>query len=297
MNRRGFLGTAIGAGAAMMTPQWSLGTARAAGKYHLRYAPRLDFLKDELSIPARLDLFAEHGFDATEYNGLMTHPVAEVEGIRKKLDALGMDMGIFVANPAGWTTAGMVDPAQHDAFLAELKKAVEYHKVIGNRCCTVITGPEVVGKPRGIQRRSVVDALKKAASVLEPTQLTVVVEPLNPINHAGYFLQTSDEAAEIMATVGSSHVKILFDIYHQQVTEGNLIHNIRTHWDHIGYFQVGDVPGRKEPGTGEIHYRNVFKAIFDKGYKGMVGMEHGLSQPGRAGLLKCFAEYKAADTW
>jgi hydroxypyruvate isomerase len=297
MNRRGFLGTALGAGAALMTPSLTTGNARAAGKYHLRYAPRLDFLKDELSIPARVELFAEHGFDATEYNGLMTHSLGEVEGIRKKLDSLGMGMGIFVGNPSGWKTAGMVDPTQHEAFLAEVKQAVEYHKVIGNRCSTVITGPEMVGKPRGVQRRNVVDALREAAAILEPTQLTIVVEPLNPIDHAGYFLATSDEAAEIMATVGSSHVKILFDIYHQQVTEGNLIQNIRTHWDHVGYFQVGDVPGRKEPGTGEINYRNVFKTIFDKGYKGMIGMEHGLSQPGRAGLLKCFAEYKAADAW
>jgi hydroxypyruvate isomerase len=100
-----------------------------------------------------------------------------------------------------------------------------------------------------------------------------------------------------MSAVGSSHVKILFDIYHQQISEGNLINNIRAYWDFIGYFQVGDVPGRNEPGTGEINYRNVFKAIYDKGYRGILGMEHGLSVPGKEGLLKCFEEYKRADTW
>jgi hydroxypyruvate isomerase len=272
--------------------------AQAAGRYKLRYAPRLDFLRDELTIPQRLEVFAKHGFDATEYNGLMSHPLAEVEEMRKKLDSLGMEMGIFVANPGGWKEAGLVDPTHRDAFLAELKKAVEYHKVIGNRWCTIITGPERPGWPRGQQRIHVIDGLRRAAELLEPTKLTVVLEPLNLwVDHAGYYLVNSDEAAEVMHAVNSPRVRILFDIYHQQISEGNLINNIRRYWDYIGYFQVGDVPGRKEPGTGEVNWRNVFKAIHEKGYKGILGMEHGLSQPGMAGLLKCFEEYQKADTW
>lgn len=299
MRRRDFVKSAMAAGsvAALVDRAGGVRAARAAGKYHMRYAPRLDFLGRELTIPQRLEKFAEHGFDATEYNGLMNHPLSEVEDIRKKMDSLSIQMGIFVANPKGWNTAGLVDPKQRDAFLEQLKQAVEYHKVIGNRFCTVISGPEVPKVSRGWQRINVIDALKRAADLLEKTELTVVVEPLNPIDHAGYFLVHSDEAAEIMAAVGSSHVKILFDIYHQQISEGNLIHNIRMFWDYIGYFQVGDVPGRKEPGTGEINWRNVFKAIYDKGYRGILGMEHGLSQPGVEGLLKCFDEYKKADAW
>ncbi|MBI1940357.1 MAG: TIM barrel protein [Acidobacteria bacterium] len=298
MKRREFVKTATLAGGALAL---SLGDARpaaAATKYHLRYAPRLDFLSRELSIPQRLETFAQHGFDATEYNGLTNHPPLEVEEIRKKMESLEMGLGIFVANPAGWNKAGLVDPKQRGAFVEQLNKAIEYHKVIGNNFCTVITGPEIPGVPRGVQRRNVIDGLKQAAEILEKTELTIVIEPLNVlVDHAGYFLVHSDEAAEIMAAVGSSHVKILFDIYHQQISEGNLINNIRRYYEFIGYFQVGDVPGRKEPGTGEINWRNVFKAIYDLGYRGIVGMEHGLSQPGMAGLLKCFEEYKKADTW
>jgi hydroxypyruvate isomerase len=272
--------------------------ARPATKYHMRYAPRLDFLSGELTIPQRLELFAENGFDATEYNGLMNHPLAEVEEMRKKMDSLGMGLGIFVANPRGWNASGMVDPAHRPALLEDVRKAIEYHKVIGNSFATVITGNQIVKLPRGVQRRNVIDSLKAVGDLLEPTGLTAVVEPLNPwVDHAGYFLNTSDEAAEIMAAVGSQHVKILFDIYHQQITEGNLINNIRAYWEHIGYFQVGDVPGRNEPGTGEINWRNVFKAIYDKGYRGILGMEHGLSVKGREGLLKCFDEYRKADAW
>ena len=111
-----------------------------------------------------------------------------------------------------------------------------------------------------------------------------MLEPLNVlVNHAGYHVVTSEHAAHIVAGVGSPQVKILFDIYHQQISEGNLISNIEKHWERIGYFQVGDVPGRKEPGTGEIRYKAVFERIHAKGYEGILGMEHGLSQPGRAG--------------
>lgn len=297
MERREFLKGMLAAGGVVAMPAMNVEPVKAAGKYRLRYAPRLDFLSNELTIPQRLEVFAEHGFDATEYNGLMNHPLAEVEEMRKKMDSLSIGLGIFVANPGGWRTAGMVDPKQHEVFLTEVKKAIDYHKVIGNQFCTVITGPEIQGMPRGRQRMNVISALKRAAEMLEKTALTLVVEPLNPVNHPGYFLVHSDEAAEIMSAVGSSHVKILFDIYHQQISEGNLIQNIRSYYEWIGYFQVGDVPGRKEPGTGEINWRNVFKAIYELGYRGIVGMEHGLSQPGMPGLKKCFDEYKKADAW
>jgi hydroxypyruvate isomerase len=140
--------------------------------------------------------------------------------------------------------------------------------------------------------------LKKAAEIVEGTELTLVLEPLNVlVDHAGYHVVTSDHAAQIIDAVGSSHVKMLFDIYHQQISEGNLINNIEKHWDRIGYFQAGDVPGRKEPFTGEIYYTNVFKRIYEKGYEGIIGMEHGLSTPGREGLEKCFEAYRVADTW
>lgn len=299
MKRREFIRlSAAGALGAASLQSASLAAFSAKGKYRLRYAPRLDFLASQLTIPQRLEKFAEHGFDATEYNGLMRHSLSETEEMRKKLDETGIEMGVFVANPSGWRTAGLCDPVERDNFLSELRKAIEYHGVIGNRFCTVITGNEKPNIPRHVQKQNVIEGLKPAAELLEPTSLAIVVEPLNVlVDHAGYFLVHSAEAAEIMAALGSSHVKILFDIYHQQISEGNVINNIRKHWDYIGYFQVGDVPGRKEPGTGEVNWRNVFKAIYEKGYRGILGMEHGLSVPGEAGLLKCFEEYRKADSW
>ncbi len=304
MKRREFLISSAGASVSflgagnLVRAASSGGGERGKGGLHLKYAPRLGFLADHLSISQRLEKFSQHGFFAIEYNGLMRHPRAEVGQVRKKLDSLGMEMGIFVANPNGWKTAGLCDPAERANFLSDLRQAVEYHRIIENHFCTVITGPEKPGIPRSQQKQNVIDGLKAAAEVLEPTELTIVVEPLNVlVNHAGYFLVYSEEAAEIMEAVGSSRVKILFDIYHQQISEGNLINNIKKHLPYIGYFQVGDVPGRKEPGTGEVNWKNVFKAIYDTGYRGILGMEHGLSVPGEKGLLKCFAEYRRADNW
>jgi hydroxypyruvate isomerase len=302
MNRRDFIATglaysaAVVAGAAEVEPSIEQeGTVKR--KYKLRYAPHLTILGRELTIPQRLDLIAEHGFDATEYNGLLNHPLNEVEEIRKKMDSLGIEMGIFVANPGGWREAGLVNPKHRDNFLTEIKKTIEYHKVIGNKSVTTLTGPALPGVSRSSQRRSAIEGLNRAAELLEKTDLALVVEPLNHIDHPGFFMTHSDELAEIIAAVNSKNARMLFDLYHLQITEGNLINNFRAYVDLIGYVQTGDVPGRKEPGTGEVNYRNVFKAIYDAGYRGIIGMEHGTSLPGREGVLKMFDAYRQADNW
>ncbi len=301
MRRRNFLKNSLSA-AAIVGAGSAAGAARyreqkPASRYHLRYAPHLTILSKELSIPQRLELMAEHGFDATEYNGLLNHPLSEVEEMRKKLDSLKIEMGIFVANPGGWRTAGLVDPKQRQAFLDEIKKTIEYHRIIGNRSVTTLTGPALPGVSRSSQRRSAIEGLKQAAGILEKTELALVVEPLNHIDHPGFFMTHSDELAEIIAAVNSKHVRMLFDLYHLQITEGNLINNFRAYHELVGYVQTGDVPGRKEPGTGEVNYRNVFKAIHDVGYRGIIGMEHGTSLPGVPGVLKMFEAYKQADAW
>jgi hydroxypyruvate isomerase len=302
MTRRDFIATGLASGAAVVAGAAEVKSmteqeGAVKRKYKLRYAPHLSILAKELTIPQRLELIAEHGFDATEYNGLLNHPLNEVEEIRKKMDSLGVEMGIFVANPGGWSKAGLVDPKQRDNFLAEIKKTIEYHKVIGNKSVTTLTGPALPGVSRSAQRRSAIEGLKRAAELLEKTDLALVVEPLNHIDHPGFFMTHSDELAEIIAAVNSKNARMLFDLYHLQITEGNLINNFRAHVDLIGYVQTGDVPGRKEPGTGEVNYRNVFKAIYDAGYRGIIGMEHGTSLPGREGVLKMFDAYRQADNW
>jgi len=122
------------------------------------------------------------------------------------------------------------------------------------------------------------------------------MEPLNPWrDHPGMFLSKIPQAYELCRAVDSPAVKILFDIYHQQVTEGNLIPNIDATWDEIGYFQIGDNPGRNEPTTGEVNYRNIFAHLKRKGYTGILGMEHGNSKPGREGERAVIDAYRWCD--
>jgi hydroxypyruvate isomerase len=260
--------------------------------WRLRYAPRLDWGPG--SLIERVERVAEYGFTGVEFNWLARREMSEIEALRKRMDELKVGMGIFVANG---NARNLVSPDSRDAFMKDLDHSLEVHRVIGNNFATTLTGNVIKGVERADQKQALIDNLKAAADKLEGTELTLVVEPLNPLNHGGYFLVTSPEANEIMKAVGSPHVKILFDIYHQQISEGNLINNIRKYWDEIAYFQVGDVPGRREPLTGEINYRSVFKAIHAKGYKGFLGMEHGLSGKGAAGIHKCFEAYRWCDSW
>ena len=143
--------------------------------------------------------------------------------------------------------------------------------------------------------QALIEVLKKACAILEPHGIIMVLEPLNFRDHPGLFLSKSPQAFEICKAVDSPSCKILFDIYHQQIQEGNLIPNIEASWDEIAYFQVGDNPGRKEPTTGEINYKNVFKYIHNKSFNGVIGMEHGNSLDGKEGEVAVINAYKTSD--
>jgi hydroxypyruvate isomerase len=294
MHRRTLLKTALAAPFAGVLA----GAPPPAHTYHLRYAPRIGFPGIAAPIPRQLEMYAEWGFRAFEYNGLPRHSNEEIAAFRKKMDELGMRMGVFVVNSGGWKASAMVDKQFHPKFLEDTRRAVEIHNIIGNECATVTSGVAVPNLSFTEQTANCIEALKRAAEIVEKTKMVLVLEPLNiRVDHAGYFVVFSDHAAEIISKVNHPNVRILFDIYHQQISEGNIINHFRKYWDWIGYFQVGDVPGRKEPGTGEVNWRNVFKAIHEKGYRGMLGMEHGLATPGEAGMKKCFEAYREADRW
>jgi hydroxypyruvate isomerase len=139
----------------------------------------------------------------------------------------------------------------------------------------------------------VIEALKRGAEVFEPHGLTMVLEPLS--DNPDLFLRFSDQSYAICKAVDSPACKILYDIYHMQRNEGNLIAMMDLAWDEIAYIQIGDNPGRKEPGTGEINYLNVFKHIDAKGFKGICGMEHGNASPGKEGEAALIAAYRKAD--
>ncbi|MDH3497313.1 MAG: TIM barrel protein, partial [Gemmatimonadota bacterium] len=185
-----------------------------------------------------------------------------------------------------------------EAFLTEIRASVDVARRVGATWMTVVPGHVDRRLAMSYQTANIVEALKRAAGILEPHGLVMVLEALNTLrDHPGQFLTHIPQAYLVCTAVASPSCKILMDLYHQQITEGNLIPNIDAAWEEIAYFQVGDNPGRREPGTGEINYRNVFRHLHGKGYAGILGMEHGNAQPGRAGERAVIDAYVAADAW
>ena len=216
------------------------------------------------------------------------------------MQRLGMHMGVFVAHDVGWNEANLTagDPAKREIFLQQIRDCVDVAKRVGATWMTVVPGHIDMRLSLGYQTANVIEALKRASALLEPHGLVMVIEPLNTQHdHPGQFLTNAPQAYAICKGVGSPSCKILFDAYHAQISEGNLIPNIDRAWDEIAYFQIGDNPGRKEPGTGEVNWQNVFRHIHGKGFTGVLGMEHGNSRPGKEGERAVIDAYIAADRW
>jgi hydroxypyruvate isomerase len=208
-------------------------------------------------------------------------------------------MGVFVGADISWSEPGMTsgDAESRAAFLADIRGSVDVAKRVNATWMTIVPGHVDPRLKPHFQMAHVVESLKQAAAILEPHDLVMVLEPLNFRDHPGMFLTEIPQAHMICKAVDSPACKVLFDIYHQQISEGNIIPNIDLAWDEIAYFQVGDNPGRKEPTTGEINYRRVFEHIYRKGFKGVVGMEHGNSIEGAAGDRALIEAYRTSDNY
>jgi hydroxypyruvate isomerase len=308
MNRRTFVRSAFVLGTSLLASRLTGGAAAGLGaqpvrrKFRLNYAPHFGMFRGLAGedLVAQLEFMAAEGFTALEDNGMRGRPIEQQERIGKALARLNMRMGVFVAHTINWNEPTLTtgDAARREAFLGEIRESVEIAKRLSAKWMTVVPG-HVDRRPHiDYQTAHVVEALKRACAILEPHGLVMVLEPLNTLrNHPGMFLTTTPQAYLMCKAVASPSCKILFDIYHQQITEGNLIPNIDQAWNEIAYFQVGDNPGRREPGTGEINYQNIFKHIHGKGFTGVVGMEHGNAAEGREGERAVIDAYVAADAW
>ena len=304
MKRRSFVKNSLAAGtAAALTSNSLFGQSQGIKGNHnfkLNYAPHFGMFKNAAGDDPidQLKFAADQGFTAWEDNGMKGKPVELQEKIAKTMNDLNMMMGVFVAHTIFWREPSLTtgDKDKADQFLKEIKESVDVAKRVNAKWMTVVPGHVDLGLEMDYQTANVVDVLRRASDILEPHGLTMVLEPLNWwANHPGLFLSKIPQAYLICKSVNSPSCKILFDIYHQQITEGNLIPNIDRAWDEIAYFQVGDNPGRKEPTTGEINYKNVFQHIYEKGFDGVVGMEHGNSKPGEKGEMAVIEAYATVD--
>lgn len=236
------------------------------------------------------------GFRAIEDNGMMSRTPEEQSRIGNTLAKLGMTMGVFVITSDNWHWRTSLCTGKQewiDKMKSDCRKALEVAKRCNATHATVVPGNYERSVPVDIQTANVITALKQGAEILEKGKLVMVLEPLS--DNADLFLRHSQQTFMICKAVGSPSCKILFDMYHMQRNEGNIIANMDMVWDEIGYFQIGDNPGRKEPTTGEMNYKNIFRHIAEKGYKGVLGMEHGNAKPGKEGEMALVRAYREVD--
>ena len=304
MLRRGFLNNISLGASGLLIPQLDYSFSNysnSSNSFNLKYAPHFGMFKNTAgdNLIDQLNYIADQGFTAFEDNNLKKRSIKIQNEISKTMDKRGLEMGVFVAHTIHWKEPNLAsgDKNKRKEFLDEIKSSVEVAKRINAKWMTVVPGYRDLRLNLSYQTVNVIDSLKYACDILDPHGLVMVLEPLNFINHPGLFLTESPQAYEICKAVDSKSCKILFDIYHQQIQEGNLIPNIKDSWDEIAYFQIGDNPGRKEPTTGEINYKNIFQYIYNKGFDGILGMEHGNSQNGVDGEMAIIEAYKKVDNF
>jgi hydroxypyruvate isomerase len=271
----------LAAGAAAITTSLSAAPTRSKLKLSVRVEP----LFPGMQLADQVQRVAAAGYDGFEFGDWRAVPdPSKIVALQNKLNLTCVSLvGNKSVNPKGM---GLCDPAERQGFLAEFQSSLEAAKRFEAQQIVVLSGFKVPGMTRPAQHASIVEGLKRAHDLAAQAKVTIVVEvintlakiePLNPKgdNHANYYLDRTAEAFEIMREAGSPpFMKVLYDLYHVQIMEGNLIETIRENIGLIGHFHVADVPGRHEPGTGEINFASVFRAIRDTGYNGFTGMEY-----------------------
>lgn len=269
--------------------------------FRLKYAPPFGMFKESAGPDPinQIRFCKDNGFRAMFDNGLAKRDISEQEKIASEIARQGMELGPFVLY-ADFKVKSFVtrDPAIREMLIKLMKEGVDVKKRTGVKWALVVPGRFDEGLEWDYQTSNVIDNLKYCCEILEPAGLTMVIEPLNAYtDHPGLFLTKISQAYQICKAVNSPVCKIINDIYHQQITEGNLIPNIDKAWDYIGAFHTGDNPGRKEPTTGEINYRNIFKHLYNKKYQGTICMEHGKSLPGVEGERSVIKAYQYCDAF
>lgn len=311
MNRRDFLQHTVAASALLgvSTPSAlanasSIATGSSPSRtFKLKYAPHFGTFKNSAGedLFDQLKFMADNGFTAMEDNSLMKRPVDVQQKIGDTLAKLNMTMGVFVIDGGDNWKVSLATGKQEfkDVFLKTCRDAVDTAKRVNAKWATVVPGYFARELPIGIQTGNVIDALRAGADILAPANLTMVLESLS--DNPDLFLRTSDQGYAMCRAINSPACKMLFDMYHMQRNEGRMIEHIDWAWTEIGYFQIGDVPGRKEPGSGEMNYKNIFKHIHEKSKatnrEFVLGMEHGASMPGKEGEQKLIASYVDADNF
>jgi hydroxypyruvate isomerase len=306
MERRNFIKNAAAGGIAVAGLGTVLNAAASepvssnTSQFRLKYAPHLGMFpehagKDPID---NIKFIADQGFRAIFDNGLMNKDPELQEKIASELQRRGMDIGPYVLY-ADFSAESMVlfNDESRKMLKDRLNEGIETSKRTGAKHALMVPGRYNQRLEWDYQVANVIDSMRELSDIAEKAGVVIVLEPLNRWDHPGLFLTGMPQTYMICRAVNSPACKIVNDLYHQQITEGNLIPNIDRSWNEIGAFHVGDNPGRREPTTGEINFKNVFKHIHNKGYDGVLCAEHGKSKQGKEGEIAFIKAYREVDSF
>ncbi len=309
-SRRNFIRKTTFTGAALLAAPEMFGSEiinkkqkapEPATPFKLKYAPGLGMFREHAGADPveNIKFCHEMGFRAMFDNDLIKKQAGEQEKIMNEINRLGMELGPFVLYADFGATSFVHDkPETREMLINKMKEGVECYKRTGVKWALVVPGRYDEKLHRDFQTANVIDNLRYCCDIVEPAGLTIVLEPLNTLrDHPGLFLTGIPQSYSICRAVNRASCKIIMDIYHQQITEGNLIPNMEAAWSEIAAFHCGDNPGRNEPTTGEINYKNVFKYIYSRNYEGVICMEHGLSSRTREGEERVIQAYRECDSF
>jgi hydroxypyruvate isomerase len=274
LDRRTLLGSAAALAAwrpalAQQAPQAPPEDTSKLGKTpHTRFAVNVEAWWPNLEWLARIEQAAAWGYSAVE---IWPWRGRDLDKLEATIDRAKIEITQFT----GWGfEPGMNDPKNHDAVVAEIEASCKTADRLRVKKMCVVGGNDQPGMTKEEMHANIITALKRCAPIAESYDVTLVLEPMNiRVDHKGHCLYGSPDAVRICREVGSTHVKILWDLYHMHISEGDLCGHLREGFDQLGYVQLADHPGRHEPGTGEIHYNRVLKELHDLGYTGHVGLE------------------------
>ena len=265
----------------------------------MKFSPEFGIFKEMVGkdVVEQIRWGYDQGFRAWESTFLARRPVDEQERISQTVQQLGMEFGQFVGTMNfKEPTFASRDENIRENVLKEVKASVAIAKRMNTKFIHNVLGMADPKLPWDFQMANAIELLKRVAAIYEPHGIVMVMETMNhKINHPGMFLHSIPQAYAMAKAVGSPSLKLLFDFYHVQIQEGNIMPTLDYAWDEIAYMQIGDTPGRNEPTSGEINFVNVLQHVHNKGYRGFMGMEHGISKPGKAGELAALAAYRAVD--
>lgn len=268
VSRREMLGVAAGAATAVTIAQAEEQDRKWGKTPHTKFAVNVEMWWTKLPFLDRLKQAAEFGFPAVEFWPWQNKDIPAVADLCREL-------GLVVAQFTAWGfRPGLNDPKNHSKFVEAIEQGCEQAKVLDCKMMTVVGGDDQPGMTQAQMHENIITGLKLAAPIAEKNDVMLILEPMNiRVDHKGHCLYGSPDAVRICREVGSSHVKINWDLYHMHITEGDLCRRLREGFDQVGYLQLADNPGRNEPGTGEIYYPRVLKEAWDLGYRGYVGLE------------------------